>query len=63
MARLIFEDLTIEQAEELAHWYEGQGEQDAYYWMDANGLETPQADIENPNWLTITKDEVVVRMR
>ena len=29
MARVIFDGLTPEQANTLAEWYEGQGEQDA----------------------------------
>lgn len=39
MARCIFENLSTSQAEELAHWYEGQGEQDADIWFDAQGIE------------------------
>ena len=37
MAKLIFENLTLETAKELAHWYEGAGEQDAYDWMHMRG--------------------------
>lgn len=38
MARLIFENLTLEQAKELAHWYEGSGEQSADVWFDCRML-------------------------
>lgn len=36
--RLIFEDLTVEQAEELAKWYCESGEQSAYDWFDIRGI-------------------------
>lgn len=44
MARVIFENLTDEQAITLAKWYEGQGEQDADTWFDINDVPTPYTD-------------------
>jgi hypothetical protein len=49
MARVIFTNLTDEQASELASWYSNQGEQDADVWFDIANVETPITD-------TITKD-------
>ncbi len=46
MAKCIFENLTPEQAETLAHWYEGQGEQDAEIWFDIHGVEVPFSDVQ-----------------
>lgn len=46
MAEVTFKGLTEEEAEELAKWYCGQGEQNADTWFDANiGHSAPQADI------------------
>ncbi len=45
MARLIFEDLTIEQAKCLASWYCGQGEQDSSYWLDEADLPNVSTDV------------------
>lgn len=37
MARLIIEGFeTIDDAKEYASWFEGQGEQDAFIWMEEN---------------------------
>jgi hypothetical protein len=44
-ARVIFENLTLKQAKTLAHWYEGQGEQDADVWFDTQGVKTPMTDV------------------
>lgn len=44
MARVIFEGLTLKQAEVFAEWYEGQGEQDAGVWFEDRDLETPMTD-------------------
>ena len=38
MARLIIENISREQAVELANFYEGHGEQVADDWMQAQGL-------------------------
>ena len=46
MARLIIDGFeTLEEALEYASWFEGQGEQDAFVWMDCN---------EFPNYYTKT---------
>lgn len=45
MAKLIIDGLTKEQAQTLANWYEGQGEQQADFWFEVNGVETPYAHV------------------
>lgn len=44
--RVIFEGLTPEQAETLARWYEGIGEQNAETWFDINNIKTPMTDCQ-----------------
>lgn len=48
MARVIFENLTPEQALALSDWYEGQGEQDAYVWLTDMGLNCANTDVSRP---------------
>lgn len=43
----------MEQAKELAHWYEGQGEQDASIWFEINGVETPMVNVRAKPWLVV----------
>jgi hypothetical protein len=45
VARVIFEGLSMKQAETLASWYEGQGEQSAEVWFDINDVPVPYVDI------------------
>ena len=45
MARLVIENISTEQAEQLAYWYEGQGEQDADIWLQEHGLKAPLVDV------------------
>lgn len=42
---LTFKNLTPQQAETLARWYERQGEQQACDWFDVHGVETPFTDV------------------
>lgn len=42
---LTFKNLTLEQAETLAKWYEGQGEQQACDWFDVHGVVVPFTDV------------------
>lgn len=37
--------MTAEQAKQFAHWYEGQGEQDASVWFEIHNIETPITDV------------------
>ena len=48
MAKLIIEVETLDQAKELAHWYEGQGEQDADVWFECNDVKTPISKTNHP---------------
>lgn len=41
-----FVGLTKKQAEILAEWYEGQGEQDADVWFEENEVETPMTNVQ-----------------
>lgn len=59
MAKCIFDNLTEEQAEILANWFEGQGEQDSSIWFE-------NRDVQNPLTNSIKKLEngdVVVECR
>lgn len=63
MARFIIDGITIEQAKELAHWYEGQGEQEASGWFECQdgGIEAPMTEMDHePSWINETKDEVTI---
>lgn len=64
MARVIFDGLTVEQAKEFAHWFEGQGEQDIVVWFESQdpAIEPPQVDVDaGPKWLEREGDDFVVR--
>lgn len=61
MAKVIFEVPTIEQAKELAFWYEGQGEQDAQIWFECRELETPMTDCQRKDgFMEVEGDTVTV---
>jgi hypothetical protein len=49
MGKLIFENISVEDAEILAKWYEGQGEQDADVWFEVKGKRAPLVDIRRKN--------------
>lgn len=55
MARVIFEDLTLEQAEVFAHWFEGQGEQDCTVWFEEQQVPSPMTDVRRKGWLKVDK--------
>ncbi len=57
MARFIIENITIEQAEELANWYSCQGEQQAETWFECQ-----DGDMEAPSYdkMGSTEDSVTV---
>ena len=66
MARLIFDGpITLEQAEELAHWFEGSGEQQACDWFECQDceFESPMSDVQAKNWLVIDKKNQTVTMK
>lgn len=61
MAKVIFEVPTIEQAEELAKWYEGSGEQDALLWFEIKHLDTPFTDVQRKGgFMKVEGDAVTV---
>lgn len=48
VARLIFENLSLEDAKMLAEWYEGQGEQDADVWFECYNVDSsPKVDVRH----------------
>lgn len=63
MARVVFEDLTLEQAKVFADWFEGQGEQDCIPWFEDCNVPAPMADVQRKNWLEEKEDEIVVHCK
>jgi len=61
MARLIFDNLTDEQAETLAEWFEGQGEQDCGPWFENCGVDVPYVDVSRK--YTKLGDDLIVHCR
>lgn len=53
-------NITKEQAEILASWYSGQGEQDADIWFDYSGHDTPWTDDVKTSTNNETKEVVIV---
>lgn len=64
MARLILDGMTMEQAIELANYYEGHGEQVADEWMMEHGLRAPLTCMGD-SWLKIDKEnqEVILKVK
>jgi len=62
MARLVIENLTLVQAKELAHWYEGQGEQDANIWFECQDppCSVPYVDVHRKPWMQIDDNTVTI---
>ena len=61
MARVIFENLTMKQAKELANWYEGQGEQDAQVWFEEKEVDVPTVDVHKKDCIKTVGDTVTVK--
>lgn len=66
MAKLVFENITLEQANMLANWYEGQGEQEASMWFECQSEEI-KAPITNMSkeggWKQVKGETVTIHMR
>lgn len=45
MAKITFENLTVDQAKDFAQWFEWQGQVDAREWFKAHGQPAPQTDV------------------
>ena len=45
MAKVTFENLTVEQAKILSEWFEGQGEQDCVCWFEDRGVISPTTNV------------------
>ena len=76
MAKLVIENISIEQARELAHWYEGQGEQDADVWFECQDheprLRAPLTDVGRgvvngkrvgPGWMEESGDTITIHCK
>ena len=61
MARCIFENLTPHQAEELANWFEEQGEQDCLIWFEHRDMPNPMVDVSDPDCIRNEGDDVIVK--
>lgn len=64
MAKLIIDNITMNQAKVLADWYEGRGEQDAQCWFDenGNGEDSPTVDVSNKKCKSIDKKNETVTL-
>ena len=62
MARLIFENLSLQDAKIFAEWYEGQGEQNADIWFDVNDSSAPLVDVQGKG-IEVKDDEVIVYLK
>jgi len=60
MAKVVFENLTLEQAKTFASWFEGQGEQDCCVWFEENKVDAPLVDVVKPNWITVDEQNQTV---
>jgi len=63
MARVIFDNLTLAQAEMFADWFEGHGEQCLYEWASCqdDGVKSPMTNVREPGWKTIDGEDVTVK--
>lgn len=60
MARLILENLSMEQAKVFADYFEGQGEQDCIIWFDENKIESPITDVHKSIIVNQEAQEVIL---
>ena len=61
MARLIFEGLTPEQANQLAHWFEHQGEQYCVEWLEINEVPSPMVDVKQKGCISQIGEDTFVK--
>lgn len=59
MYKVIFHVPTLAQAKELAAWYDGQGEQDADIWFEAQDLKAPYVDNQRKGGGHVTKGNTI----
>lgn len=62
MARLIFENLSLQQAMQLAEWFEGQGQGDSAPWLTQNYC-TPVKVDRVEDWRRVVNGDVVVKCK
>ncbi len=64
MARLVFENISLEDAKIFLHWYEGQGEQQADDWFIENDSRAPLVDVcRKDGCYKVNNDEVIVYLK
>jgi hypothetical protein len=66
MARLIFNNISFEEARELAHWYKERAELSAADWLDENGMRGNNVltDIGRlPHWYQLEGDDMNVYLK
>ena len=63
MAKLILTGLTMKQAETLASWFEGAGEQQTDIWFESTGVTPPITHVGAKDWLVINKAKQTVTMK
>lgn len=57
MAKLIIENISSQQAVELAHFYAQYGEQIADEWMQERGIRAPFTDINRKNGCMVKSND------
>ena len=60
MSRLVIDNLTKDQAKALAHWFEGQGEQNCAEWLECRKVKAPTVDVSNKPWLREEGDDIII---
>jgi hypothetical protein len=51
----------LKQAEVMAGYFEGQGEQDCEIWFEDRGVKAPLTDIHNKPWKKTVGEDVIVQ--
>ena len=62
MAKLIIHNLTLEQAQTLAEWFEGQGEQDCIPWFEENDVDPPTVNVQRKPFMEVDEEDEVVTL-
>lgn len=63
MAKLIFENISLKQAEAAAKWFEGQGEQDMTLWFDEMSCKSFIVDVDKKDWIKIDEENQIVTVK
>ena len=64
MAKLVIDGFkNLDQAEEYASWFSGQGEQDAMLWMECNDMDYVTIDCANKDYYIVDGLTVTIKVR